>query len=627
MSQSLLFDESIELCGGEVDGYSFEAKGDGGTFGDPQPLEVALNSLVRDGVLTETQSDGNREASFLVTVKATDQQGLAKGVAALHGSTQKRTTLVWTPPDGFGATTVFEVETSSLASPDGFDDLEYVRNRMTVLLRMVCLPYSRSVEKIVDVASSPPGAGEGTVFESCESVEGWAGFGSDAGSASFTVDSSLFSEGAGSVKSLVTQWERGYVYGTSNGTGGYYSPSGGRSRDEVTGLALDTGTGGYVSVAIRFDPFYDASKLTRIWQSTTPGVWTEVGAWAAVALDANGFVHYRWPVDEGQTIIGFRFEATHGTKGQLYDLDAPFVWYDEFRILPTASTEQQIIKQLDVLGSARTTGSLHIGSGIESVALGQVLVATMPTAQVPAGFNPEVRPWVSQGTLTADATALNGSYYSPGADYSAAAGMPVFDVPVRLLTPGAYSMVALVKTSAATLVSGVQAQLNVDGTVTGPTSTAEVSTTSTTSGWQFVTLGTIYLPPVPVRGADPTTTVRLLCKGANLANLYMVPAWQVGGRPVADFSIVDCGTGTASAAGPSSHLWIDSPDAAQPQGGWWRGPTADRLNTRSAWPEAKKPGTHTFTPGGLTAFLASAAAQAPTLALEYYPRWQAMAAL
>ena len=115
--------------------------------------------------------------------------------------------------------------------------------------------------------------------------------------------------------------------------------------------------------------------------------------------------------------------------------------------------------------------------------------------------------------------------------------------------------------------------------------------------------------------------MRLLFKGAKIADVYMIPAWHVNGRSVADYSIVDCGTGPVGAGAASSNLWIDSPSPEQPEGGWWRGPNSNRTDTQSAWADMKKRGTHTFAPGDLSAWLVSLGAAGPTLALEYEPAW------
>lgn len=602
----------------------------GSDFGNPENVVEVVASMLADGEVLEVNRRTNRTLTIPVLCDEADLQALALAEQLLIAEADKpRNTLTIDPGDGFAPPTVFD---TFRAQPRWVrNDNEEQHGVRRISLEIPALPHGRSVDKFVDVATSPPGVDSGTVFNACESTTDWSGFGSQP-TPTFAVDSTIYVEGTGSIKSQVTGWFAGAPGGTeSNGAGGtqsFFYPASGSSDHQLSGLSLDTGTGGYLSAAIRIDSAYSGSKLQKIYQSTTPGVWTEVPSWASVKVSPNGFVYYRWPVEAGKTILGLRFSITYTVGGPNFGYPAPFVWYDDFRILPTASTDQQIVKQLEVEGSARTTGSLHIGSGIESVALGRVLVMTMPTESVPVGFNPEGRPWVSQGSVTSDMTALAGSYYSPDATaYSSAAGKPIFDVPVRLLNAGAYTIVALVKTASGTLVTGVRAQLNVGGTLVGTTSEAEIAKPNTFTGWQFVTVGTVYLPPVPVQGADPTTSVRLLFKGASMANVYMIPAWRDGGRAVADYSIVDCGSGAASAAGPSSHLWIDSPSTDQPRGGWWRGPTDDRLNTRSAWADARRPGIHSFSPGRLSAFLVSTDAFGPTLELEYFPNWFGNAAI
>ena len=620
---SLLFDGNLELVGGEADdrSYWFDAL-TGSSFGEPQPVEVAISSLLRDGALMETESVGNREVSLIVEVHSTDGAGLTSGIAALHRATGKRTTLVWTPPDGYAPPTVFSVETSALMNPGDFDGVAWAQGRQTFRLRLTCLPYGRSVGFLSDEASTPEISG-GTVLYGAESTSGWATFGATSSTApEFTVDSSTFTEGTGSVKSLMTNWAPGRV--DVNATGGFYSPAQGTSHDEVTGLSLSTGTGGYLAVAVRGEPTNETT-VQKVWTSVSSGVWVEVPATTAIQRESNGFVHYAWPVEAGLTIIGFRFQVYQKPPGQPTNVARPFTWYDDFELLSSATSEKQIIKQLFVKGSARTTGSLHVSSSSDSIALGPVLIITQPTDQIPAGFTPDARRWIVSGDSTADPSAINGSYLSPNVS-GAYTISPRLDVPVALLAPGPYTIVVSTMTNGNS-VFGVRAQLRPDGTDTGPISEAEVAFPSTSNTWQFITVGTIYLPPLPMESPDEAARVRLTFKGARFSELYMIPASSSGGHSVADFSILDLGTGTVSSSGASSNLWIDSPSADQPRGGLWRGPTSARLNTRSAYPDAKRPGQHSFEPGALTAFVIATNAQGPSLALSYFPSWFGNAAL
>lgn len=588
----------------------------GSDFGNPENVVDVVGSMLADGEVLESNRRTNRTLTIRVLIDGADLAALADAEAQLIAEADRqRNTLSVDPGDGFGVTTVFE---TFRAQPRWTrDDDEEQNGVRRILLEIPAQPHPRSVGLVTDDAGTPPSSG-GTVVESCESTTGWAAFNQGVGggwvSPAFSVDGAIFSEGTGSIKSLMTQWEEGRVTG-----GGMLSPAQGTSRDEITGLSIATGTGGYLSVAVRGEPA-NQTTVETIWTSTAAGVWVEVPSWTTVQRDANGFVHYAWPVDADLTIVGLRFEVKQYRSSD--NVPRPYTWYDEFELLPSATTDNQIVKQLTVEGSARTIGSLRIAAPVPSIALGQVLAITAPTDDLPAGFTPDARRWAVQGTTTVDATALGGSYYTPdAATYSTSTGKPIFDVPVGMLTAGPYTIVALVRSAASPVVFGVQAQLRPDGTNVGPTSAAEVSIPSTSTTWQFVTVGTVYLPPLPMQNASTAARVRLLFKGATFADVYMIPAWQSGGRAVADFSIVDCGTGTVSSSGASSSLWIDSPSIEQTQGGWWRGPTDDRMDARSAWPDARKRGLHSFKPGGLTAFVISLAAQGPTLTLDYYPSW------
>lgn len=629
MSGSLVFDDTIELH--DPDGHVsdqdfwFEGIAEGSSWGDPQPIEVTLNSLMRDGAIVSMTGDGNREATFPIRVMATDSASLDAGVQALQAATRKRTTLVWTPEDGYCEPRVWDVETSNLLQPGGISDLEYVRNQQVFTLRLVCQPYRRSAVEVVDDAGTPPSSG-GTLLYNCESTTGWADWYS--GGLTPVVDSVIFTEGAGSLRTqshyplITTGSSYSYFYWRSYST------------DQVTGLSLDTDTGGYLSIAIRIEyadvipGVAESSGLNELFVQIG-GSWVEVLNFVATRVDGSGFVHYVWPVDAGLTITGLKMavrqlKLDNSGNGSDGFADDPYVWYDDVELLPSATTDHQIVKQHFVQGSARTAGTLRISSPSESVALGKVLTITVPTAALPAGFQPDGERWVTQGTTTTDATALAGHYYTPDASaYLSSTGKPIFEPPVTMLAAGAYTMVALVKVESLPLVAGVQAQLVIGGTAVGPTSTAEVSIPDIATGWALVPLGEVDLPPTPMQGADSTAKVRLLFKGAKMANVYFIPAWEVNGWPVADFSIVDCGTGTVGPAAASSSLFLDAPSVMQSRGDYWRGPSPDRLNARSARDPStlKKPGTHFFLPGAMTNFVVSLGAAGPTSTLRYPPRY------
>lgn len=590
--------------------------GFGSDLGNPENVSDVLASLLADGEIESLSRRSNRTMTIPILIDGTDLADLAAAEQLLIAECDKqRNTLSINPGDDIGATTIFD--TFAAQAVREYDDDTELAGYRRWNLTIKALPFGRSTTKVIDDAGTPPSS-SGTLLYNCESTTGWSTDPLFTSPGPPTVDTVIFAEGAGSLRTGAAYW---YAYDNGEQTG--------YSKDTVVGLSLDTDTGGYLSVAIRaqYEDTISWSSvpagLWHLWMQVDGGTWDEVSAFIAAGRDEQGFVRYVWPVDAGLTITGLRFQVLQHSHTYA---TAPHTWYDDVELLPAATTDHQIVKQLTVQGSARTTGSLRVAAPSEAVALGQVLAITMATAEIPAGFQPDGRRWVTQGTTT-DATALHGSHFTPNASsYDATTGKPIFDIPVSMLTAGPYTVVAMVKAESSSLTFGVQAQLLIDSTGVGPTSETEVTVTGLTTGWQFVTLGTAYLPPLPIQSADAATRVRLLFKGAKMSDVFVIPAWQVGGRPVADFSIVDCGTGTVEPGGPSSSLWIDTPSISQPQGGWWRGPTADRANAQSAWPDAKKPGVHAFNPGSLTAFLVSTGAAGPTLTLEYFPAWFGMAA-
>lgn len=626
---SLVFDNDIELADGDEGDFWFEVLSEGLSWGDAAPVEVVVASLLADGSLVEREGHTNREVTFSVRINSTDPVGLARGRARLDGALGKRTTLVWRDDDY--PATVFDVETSSIVTGQ-FDDFGYRRNEQVVTLRLVCQPFTRSESLVVDDAGTPPSAG-GTLLLNCESTTGWATWvGSSTAGWTKAVDSTIYVEGAGSLR---TSAASSYIQQRTALSSAWWRAD---CLDEVTGLSIDTGTGGYLSIAIRIEHsetvVYDTPGLKYLYMQVG-GSWVQVPSFVATRTEDPSFTYYAWAVDAGLTVTGLRFQVAQIKRDNSGNWSNgfshnPYTWYDDLELLPSATTDKQIVKQLEVRGSARTTGSLLVAAPSDGVALGHVLAITAPTSALPAGYTPDGRRWVVQGTTNTELAAPNGTYYSDIAStYSSSAGKPIFDMPASLFTPGPYMAVVCGRPTTSTPFIGVQAQLRVGSTDSGVLSKAENTFSgASNANYQFLPLGTLYLPPTPILTPTESVKVRMLFAATDfrLDNLYLIPAWQVGGRPVADFTIVDCGRETVGTAAASSHFWIDSPSADQPQGGYWRGPSASKALARAAWPDVVKPGLHVFEPGDVTAFVVSTDAQGPRVELSYYPAWHGSAA-
>jgi hypothetical protein len=142
----------LDLMDPEGSPFAVETLAEGTDWGNPQPIEVAVRSLLQDGSIVVHQGDDNREVSLRVIISAPDSAALAEGEAALMAELYRANTLTYTPADGWGPPTVFSVVTSSLAHT--MDDLGEVRGERTWSVRLVCEPFGRSVNE-VSVAPTP----------------------------------------------------------------------------------------------------------------------------------------------------------------------------------------------------------------------------------------------------------------------------------------------------------------------------------------------------------------------------------------------------------------------------------------------------------------------------------------
>lgn len=599
----------LELTGGDVSGdqpFTFSVLGEDMRFGDPVPVETVLTSLLLDGALVEKVSDDNREASLRVQIDAPDSLGLAAGERALNLELGRRSTLSWTPPDGWGDPTVFDVQTSSMQWL--FDDSEELRLRRTYQVRLVCLPHARSATKTQAAVTPTPA---GVVVDSIDSDAGWASKQAPSLLAEdITVDTgAYYVQGTGSVKvgsvRLTTKDSASVTYTLAE------------NFDTVTGLSVATSTGGVLSILMRFDwpivpdpsYFLPGSGLVGL-KYRAGGVLTEVEEFYASEVVAGTgpsggrFVRYSWVVPAGLTITELQLSSRQYIVGG--NQARPYVRYDAITLATGTSTAKSLLGTVRVQGSVRTPGAVVVEG---STSLGEVLVMTLPEESQPTGFDPLVRKYLTAGATSADTAAINGTKF--------AVSGAVIDAPLSQLTPGLYEVWLRAKTSGS-ITFGVTAQARIAGTNTGATQTSSASVVNSAT-YTWVSLGRVYLPPVNLQNIDETALVRLTFSGVGDGDeVVLAPADSA-------VSVIDCGSSTVSATGSSSHLWIDSPSLANPNGGWWRGSTDGRINARSAIPDAKALGRHILNPPRMRVLAVTPGATNPSVSLDYYPAWHSNA--
>lgn len=594
----------------------------GAQYGSPENVTEVLNSLLADGELLSSTRTSNREMTLTVIVEGSDMLALAEAEATLVREASKpANTLTIDPGDGFGVPTVFDTFRVGI----NFDRNDRHEGALVrrFELTIPALPYGRSESLTTEVAEGIPSIG--TAVNNCESTAGWSSpvaTYTPAPAAMVAVSGTDYVEGAGSI--AVEPHRVTEIAGGSPRT--YLN-------EATLAQSIAIPSGGYVSFAMKLDKpltdygtsgatYLESLTITRGSTPTTYSIegtegWTgprSFGIFSRQAL-ADGWVRWTWRESSATTITAISWKAVQ-SESQAVPRGYPKLRVDQIAVAETATLGNQVLKTLEVGGSARTTGAIHVAAPSDEIALGRVLAYTVPQRKVAVGFRPDLRQWVLPGAQT---TTIDGVDALSGitSNYDAA-GSPVFEVPASLFTSGAYTVAARTRTGGSTINFTVEATLMIDGESVG-VEEVRASGSSPAATWEMRIVGTMYLPPVAIAGADGDAKVRFRVKGnVTLDEIYVLPV-------VGDLTIVDCGEGPVG-SGASSHLWIDSPSPEQPQGGYWRSASPSRLNALSAWSTTTVPGVHSFDPGPMLAFIACTGAQGPTVSFDHYERWLAHAA-
>ena len=373
-------------------GYRMWALAEGADLGNAVAVEQALASQLLDGSIIRRTRYDNRVATFDIEITADDSIALAKGAAALDLACENPSTLLFTPPDGLGAPTYFEVVTAK--ADWQFDDLDELNLQRLYRVTIVCLPSGKSAEAVIDAVypvSAP--AAEQTV-NACDSLTGFTGLmGSTA-----SLDTSIKYQGTGSVK-LTGQ--------TRTITRDEQEPPGYRTVREtgtvdLTGLSLTTPATrpymsfkGYVADSVDFSATLDVNGIAAEFVSAT-----RLNAlWAA----------FMFRTDETSTITQLRASLSlkgefplipAAVKGDPGTVAVPTTWApridDMLRSGAASTTIRQSLRRVRVRGSAPSGGSLAVSH--PTLGLGKVLLLT--SAALSTGFDPTLMKWCTVSTTT-----------------------------------------------------------------------------------------------------------------------------------------------------------------------------------------------------------------------------------
>lgn len=611
----------------------------GAQYGSPENVTEVLNSLLADGELLSSTRTSNREMTLTVIVEGSDMLALAEAEATLVREASKpANTLTIDPGDGFAPPTAFDTFRAGI----DFDrnDAHEGQNLRRFVLTIPALPYGRSESLTTEVAEGIPSVG--TIVNAGTSLTGWSTPaavvpGSSSGSyvpADPQPANMLALDGGVAAKAWRVV-DGAYLFGF------------GQSRRVDNRLelaqAIAAQTGAYLSFEVwvesslgrevtntYFNQTYrdggvlDSFAITaaegeRVYKNAQTRHGERLLSQAIVQALPDGYVRYTVRLDEALTVSRLTFDAYQYVP-----------WTDDpnatqrarikvrnVAVAQTATLGKQALKTINVGGSARAPGSLHVAAPADNVALGKVLAYTVPSPLVAAGYRPDLRQWTLPGAAT-DTVGGRSALTGIGASYNAP-GSPVMQVTASMLRAGSYLLAGSLYSGSGNVDMVVEAALLIGGAVVAVEETP-IRASMAAGTWELRTFDTIYLPPSMIQTPTSDATVRFRFKGAATALLEELYVFPVEGR----LSVIDCGSGTVGPSA-SSHLWIDSPSPEQPEGGYWRGATPTRQNAVSAWSTTIVPGVHVFEPGQMFTFAASSDAQGPTVSFDYFKRWMAHA--
>lgn len=190
---SLVADKSVT---GEA--FWFETVVDGWSLGAPESVKVVFASLAADGDDEQTTRHGNRQVTFQVKVCGSDLGAVAAGERALRLVLNRApgVELRFTPPDGLGEISVFDVLSADMSMVP--DDLAMVQSPpwVTYSVTLTCKPWVRPTEPVT--VSLTYGTDTGTSLDAGTSTTGWSASQGSVSAVTYLGESAIKASGSGS---------------------------------------------------------------------------------------------------------------------------------------------------------------------------------------------------------------------------------------------------------------------------------------------------------------------------------------------------------------------------------------------------------------------------------------------
>lgn len=573
----------VDLLGSDRTGpYHFETVADGVDFGNPEQVFRTITSMLQDGEDESVDSWGNREMTFPIKVVAESAGGLEQGGQALEFEASKqRNTLTWTPPDkivGSGTPNVYDIVRADLQFE--FDDLDELRLERRYTLTLRAAPWVHA-EQPVEVPSLAPSSGTTltkVTVDSGASTSGWS-----AVWAGLTPITPTTTGGA-----VLASW--------TNTTSGNQTRSLGLRR---SGLSVSMTATPYVRIDW-------TTTFSGAGSAATPGeMEVFINGVRRSSVAKNGSVSWYLCPSSTLTSVEVRRESTLRPGGTLR-----INFYDISRSnLPADSNagQRQTFRTFPMQGTVRTPGNLALSDA--SAGLGTVIVYT--SAAGTSTVQPPLREYrVAGSTETTDVSVVSGKRSDLSTLHS-------FDIPAPNVDPGGYLLVARVRHATAGARAITWAGMSRMGSTTldaAPQSGVR-NVTLAANTWTVVSVAQLNLPPTRV---GPNGMIRINLSGPS--GLELDEAWLFNvdtGR----LTIVECGTGTPTAGGAASRLWLDAASLENPERSIWLGTAADRSDAFGAGGRIQSFGRHEFVPPLVNAFVVATGSVATDVLLSYFPSY------
>lgn len=539
----------------------------GTEWGSPQPIETTLANL-RLGPLVVIDGYEARVAFVAVRVCGVNSGALATAEAVLWREIGKPNTLTWQPVDGKGPASVFEVMTSSMQGKlDDFTETKY--GERTYVLRLVCRPFVRAVDKTIIPALVSGAAPTTEVVADGSTTTGWTG------------------------------------NGTVTASGGYVtvSPNPGPGPQLTYTAAVDLTATRYLRIKVRREKPGTFAGI----EFYVDGGYVPIVAASPRTKDASYF--YRtYTIDAGpQTMSTLRIDC-FGTG--LEDLSVDSV--ERTNLPPGLGTGRQLVRTIDVPGSAPTEGSLQITH--DTSALGTVLAYTWRD-DADTGWTPPLMPWLTSGGATPDTARVSGQTVN-------VTGATTFQVPAAMPN-GSFVLLALMKSDSVQDVRfEYELRTKIGANYVGPTISGEVPVSFNSTSWVVKSpTGLLHLPTLPLGpDTDATLEVTIQCVlGIDLVTLD--EAWLFN-TDIGQLSWLAVGSGTPAAGGDANRVWINSRTLDRPRPEYLVGTAADGSDAYGALANAQLmfPTEHVWEAGTVNVLTVTSNAEYAEAAFDCYSR-------